>query len=459
MGLPAMSGIHANINSRLSYNELFTKVEPDSTVVDVPKAISFLQKNNAVTSHININLLHLGMRLQSGAFLSFHVQERIEADLLYPREILDFIWNGGENYQNKPLNVGRVGFRATHFREFGFGYAKTVNEQLSIGARAKFLLGLADASTPGNFKASLTSDGEIFQLDADWKNAALRTSGLNIYEGEVGDIGSHMIFNSNNGVALDLGMTYELSKDYAISASLLDVGFISWKEDIENWFVNDTTFSYEGVNLDGLNDIRQTVEDTLFSKFETDKNEQAYSAWLPTRAYASWIYRWSDETDIYTTIGSRFIQQQFKNLYGLGISHRFGRALRASVNVTKLPQQFFNMGAALAATGGPVRLYIAADHMVNFSVPDAQALDVRLGINFVFQGRGGRPQQDKTAKSKYAGAKGVNSSSFLGKPIKTKKREGIYAIIKKQKKRRLKNKKSPKKKTEKKSLTGRSFDD
>ncbi|MEQ9007897.1 MAG: DUF5723 family protein [Ekhidna sp.] len=454
-----LSGIHVNVNNKVSYYETFTK-ESDRTLIDIDKILGELQNQNMLSSTVSINLLHVGYRLDAGPLLSFVANERVEVDFLYPKQMVNYVWNGNEQFLNEDVKVSKIGLRASHFREFGLGLAAPINDQLTAGIRAKFLVGFANVSVPGNAKAILHSDGEAFQLNAEWKNAQLRTSGLDIYSGENGfdnqDLVSHLIMNGNTGFAIDLGGTYHLNRYYTITGSIVDIGFINWKENIENQVLTDTSFRYNGVDLAELDDIEQTLEDSLFSKFETTENNDPYKSWLPVTAHGSWIYHYSPKMDFYVTAGTRLVQRQLKMLYGGGVTYKFGRAFTASASATKLPQQFFNLGAAFTAKAGPVQLYMAADQIVNFSVPDAKAIDYRFGMSFAFGQRRSKEPESGLSRGPIAGAKGVDTNVFLGKKVKTKKRDGIYSIIKRQKRRDLKNKRTQRDNdVKKKSLNGR----
>lgn len=461
VGLPVLSGVHVHVNNKLSYNELFTK-ENNQILLDVDKVLSNLQRQNMVSAQVNVNLLHIGYTFDAGPTLSFFANERVEVDALYPREIVDFVWNGNNTLLNEKVQIGRVGARASHFREIGIGFAAPVTDQLDFGLRAKYMIGFLDASTPGNLTANLTTSGEFFQLEGELKNAQFRTSGVDIYDETVGDLGSHLVSNSNTGLAVDIGAEYKLSRYYSIAGSILDIGWINWKENVVNETLNDTTFTYRGVNLDGVGDIRDALEDSLFSRFETTETNDAYKSWLPVRAYGSWIYHYSPQTDFYATVGTRLIHGQLKMLYGGGITHEFGKAFTASISGTKLPQQFFNIGAAFAVNGGPIQLYMAADQVINFSVPDAKAFDFRFGMNIKIRRRQEELAEDAAVgKAPIAGAKGIDTNVFLGKSVKTKKRDGIYSVIKKQKRRKVEKQvpRKNKKKVSRKSLTGRRFND
>ncbi|SNS41808.1 hypothetical protein SAMN05421640_0057 [Ekhidna lutea] len=456
LGLPVLSGIHVNVNNKLSYNQMFRN-EGGQTTVDINKILNSLQRQNMVSSRVHANILHIGYRTNVGPMLSFTVNERIEADFLYPKELFEYVITEGNNaFLNDKVKFSNIGAVATHYREFGLGLAAPVNDQLTIGIRGKYLIGFANASTPSNFKATIESDGEAFQVSADWKNTALRTSGFDIYSGDEGDLESHLVMNGNKGFAVDLGGTYHLNRYYTITGSIVDIGFINWKEDIENHSLNDTTFTYNGVDLDNFDDIDQTLEDSLFSKFETTENSNPYRSWLPVTAHGSWIYHYSPQMDFYVTAGSRLIQRQLKMLYGGGVTYKFGRAFTASASATKLPQQFFNIGAALTAKGGPVQMYIAADQIINFSAPDAKAFDFRFGMSFNFGERRVKQEASGLSRAPIQGAKGINTNVFLGKKVKTKKRDGIYSIIKRQKRRDVRNKRTQRDNTvNKKSINGR----
>lgn len=456
LGLPVLSGVHVNVNNKFSYNEGFT-VESDRTLLDVPKLISNLQRQNTVTAKVNVNLLHLGYKLESGVLLSFVANERVEADFLYPKELIQYVFTEGNNeFLNQDVKISRVGLIAQHFREFGLGIAAPINEQLTVGLRGKFLVGFANASLPGGTKADLRTNGEAYQISANWEKATLRTSGFDIYDETEGDLGSHLVMNGNTGFAIDIGGTYKLNRYYTITGSIVDLGFINWKENINNYTLRDTTFTYSGVNLEDLDNIQQTLEDSLFDKFDPVDTFDPYKSWLPVTGYGSWIYHYSPKTDFYVTVGSRWIQRQFKMMYGGGVTQKFGKAFTASLSVTKLPQQFFNAGAAFAVKGGPVQMYMAVDQVINFSVPDAKALDFRFGMSFAFGNAPGKQPESGLSRGPIAGAKGLDTNVFLGKKVKTKKRDGIYSIIKKQKRRELKDKKTKSKGgVQKKSLNGR----
>lgn len=437
LGLPVLSGVHLNFNNKFSYSD-FIVPEGVNNRVDLNRMVSSLQRNNMVSTSVNLSLLHLGFTNPSGLHVSFFANERIEMDFLYHRSLFEFAIDGSATVVGEKIKIGKTRFSARYFREIGLGLALPVPDQkMNVGLKLKYLQGFANASTPGSFRATIEQDPVDFSLDVDMENAELRTSGFDVLQGNSGSMGSHLAFNANRGVALDLGFTKDLNRYYAISASLTDLGFISWKEDIKNHHYGDTSLVYRGINLDDPGNIEEAIKDSLINRFKNKKSENSdpYTTMLSPRAYFSWVYHTPLAGDVVASFGTRFVQTEFKYLFGVGYRHSFGKFFTGTVNVTKLPQQFLNLGAAIAVKGGPAQLYLAVDHLVNFDLTKFQAVDVRFGINFIF-GKSG-PKESKSVFEDQKGAgprkpQSVSASYFLGSKVKVKGQEGIYTIIKKQ---------------------------
>lgn len=439
VGLPALSGVHVGFNNKFAYRDVVVQGE-SGRYVDLNTTLSALQRRNMVSTNLDIALLHIGITNPQGIHFSFIANERIEVDFLYPKSLIEFAIAGNGTMTGQKLKIGKTRMAGTHFREFGLGFAAPVKGQdATVGARLKFLQGFANASTNGSFQADLTTDPVSYAIILDMHSAELRTSGLDIYQGKTGDIASHMIFNGNMGTALDLGMSWDMDRNNSFAFSIADLGFISWKEDIKNHVIPDTSMVYSGFDLKGIRSITRTVQDSLINRYKDRKttNNEAYTTFTSPKVFGSWVYHTPAAGDVVSTVGTRFIQGQWKWTLGVGYRHRFGNFFTGSLNVTRLPQQFLNVGAALAVRGGPAQFYLAADQVVNFDATAFRAFDVRVGLNLVFGA--GEKQAESPFASKQKAYKAqrskVGSSSFLGSKVEVKGQEEIYTIITKQDRR------------------------
>lgn len=446
IGLPGISGINYFLSSPLSYNDIFTDNEAGTKDINIDNAVSELVSRNLISNHLRVNLLHVGFRVKSGAAFSIFANARSETDVVFPKQVVEWGWYGNGTILGEDVNIGALGITSNTFYEIGIGASHSaLDGKLRYGARLKMYQGLFNVSTPSFFKGSFRTEPENFQLQAELENGVLRTAGVEVLSGNEGDLASYLISNPNKGLGLDIGIDYRINQYYGFSFSVSDFGFISWSEGIKNFDVSDTTLRYVGIELRGADDVAQALEDSLLNKFDFDETSTKYTTMMPSTVLASWTwYTPYAGIDVISSVGAKLIQAQPKMMYGIGLRKAFGPKLILSATANKLPQQFFNIGAALSATAGVFQFYLASDRTINYSVPSMQWAEVRVGMNIVI-GSGRRRQVDKGPAGYSYGAvkdlsgtvskqKGVTTNSFMGQPVKAKKQEGIYTIIPKQNK-------------------------
>ena len=431
IGLPLVSGINTHVSSKLSYNEIFVKSDNSNPTLSPTKALSNMTRFNGMHTHFNFSLFHFGYRLiNQSSIISAFANERVELDLLFPRDLVDYFWSGNLNYLEKDINEGSVAFRASHWREIGIGFAHDLpNQRLKFGLRGKYLQGMFNASLPSSFKGQIMTENSNYQLNSEWENAILRTSGLGIAQGTDGNLGTHLINNNNKGFAIDLGLQYEINSFYSLAFSLNDLGFINWNENIKTYQLNDTTFRFEGFQLKDAENIIDSLN-SLKDRFNINNdNIEAYNEFLPTKMYGSFMCNYRG-FDFMASTGIRLLQGNPRFSFGIGGRREFGKHLQLSANITKLDQQFFNVGAALMTRAAFFQFYLASDVIANFNVPDISALDLKIGINFLWENKSKQVNVVNGNKTK---AKG--SSLFLGQRVKLKGIDGIYSLIPRQKRK------------------------
>ena len=432
VGLPILSGISLYANNRFSYNDVVRK-NGDIHEINLDKLVSSMGAANSFSLYGTISLAHIGFRAPSGLGLSLFANERLAANFIYPKEIAEFLFKGNGDMVGQKIDIGKFGASINYYREYGLGLAYEFDGRLKVGARLKYLQGFVNLSTPHNFNATLKTNNENYQFEADWQNFQFRTAGISQFSDEAineEDLASYFISNGNSGFALDLGFEYKLNKYYAFSFAVNDMGYIGWKEHIETSGLSDSTFVYAGVELQG-GDIIDSIS-LVSDKFKVDTTYEQYTSFLPANIIGSIVYTPVNGTDVITTLNAKIIQGQINPGFGLGIRQTVSSNVIVSASVTKLPQQFFNVGLGFAAKLGPVQLYMATDKILGYSAPSMKWAQVQLGMNLVF---GGAESDSKSGKSgartqgSYGNGKGVKTYSFHGQKIEAKKYEDIYTIV------------------------------
>ena len=432
VGLPVLSGISLYANNRFSYNDVVIK-KGDINEINLNKLVSSMGAANSFSFHGTISLAHIGFRAPSGLGVSLFANERLAANFVYPKEIAEFLFKGNGDMVGQKIDIGKFGASINYYREYGLGLAYEFDGRLKVGARLKYLQGFVNLSTPHNFNATLKTSNENYQFEADWQNFQLRTAGISQFSDEAineEDLASYFISNGNSGFAIDLGLEYKLNRYYALALAINDIGYIGWKEHIQTSGLSDSTFVYAGVELQG-GDIIDSIS-LVSDKFKVDTTYEQYTSFLPANIIGSIVYTPVNGTDVITTLNAKIIQGQINPGFGLGIRQTVSSNVIVSASVTKLPQQFFNVGLGFAAKLGPVQLYMATDKILGYSAPSMKWAQVQLGMNLVF---GGAESDSKSGKSgastqgSYGNGKGVKTYSFHGQKIEAKKYEDIYTIV------------------------------
>lgn len=420
ISIPVLSGTSINYNNRLSYSDAITQLDNGVNQVNFDNILNNLKNNNFIGLHARINVLFVGFRKNQAA-ISLFVNERIEADVFFPKDLVDFAVNGNINFIGQELNLNKLTGNASHYREMGIGYTYfDKKDRFSVGYRLKLLSGFYNASTPNNFTAALTTNADNFSLDINVENAVFRNS--QVYEN------GSLVFSGNTGFAVDLGATLKVNEQLSLGISITDLGFINWKEELTGRQLEDTNFIYGGVDIRNSDDLIEALEDSISDRFNIiESYDEPYTTLLPAIGNLTGSWYLNENSELIATVIPRFIRGNVQMQYGAGISQRIGRNLKVNFSANKLPQQNVNLGAALALYIGPIQIYGGTDRILNYDLTTLRQFNYTFGINLAL-GRG-----------KIKKAKTYSPSKFRmngGEEIKVKGKDKIYLIIPKQKRKK-----------------------
>lgn len=237
-----------------SSDRLTTFMNPYISVGDALSGFS--SGDNKLMQDLNLSILSAGFKAFGGYnTIELNVHEFMGVSL--PYELFEFAKNTG----NKTYNIGDINASAQAYAELAFGHSRQINEQLRVGAKLKFLFGAgradatfkdmkADLSAPdkwtlqGKAEANVSLKGFKYKTETKEYNQEGRGS----YE-QVNDIDIDGAGLGGFGMAVDLGAIYKLNDDWTFSASLTDLGFISWSNNVT------AESSGESFEFDGFHDV------------------------------------------------------------------------------------------------------------------------------------------------------------------------------------------------------------
>ncbi|MEZ4829472.1 MAG: DUF5723 family protein [Bacteroidia bacterium] len=383
IGLPSIY-FHA-LHSGFSYRDLLREVPgTDSLEVDVAGAIASMREDNVVRTNVRADLL--GVTVKVGPMqVSASAGTRITGFVAYPRSLAQLAWEGNAGFIDQEVSVApEFAFSAWH--EIGLGMTFR-RGKFQAGIRGKYLVGLADFSV-SRAEASLTTSDEIYQLQMQI-NYQLQSS--------VFDPGSldnpdpqyeFRPFTGNNGIAGDFGLQYKMNDKLSFSASVIDLGFIKWKDQAAIHEATGTV-SFEGLDVAEMLaqdsfDI-SLLADSLLAEIKMRSTDGTYQTDLPTRIYIGGTFSPIKSLRLGGVYYSEFYRGRIFNGLAVSASKDLGKILTAGITYSIQDRRFDNLGVNLLLKLGPVLLYSSTDHLSSFLRPGySREVNARIGMNVVF---------------------------------------------------------------------------
>ncbi len=400
IGLPFLSSIYLrHQNTIFNPYHLFSK-EGNTINFRTLHYLDQIQKRNYIGLEQEIELLSIGLKVGEKNYFSFGVRERFNFRLSLPGDMLRFPFTGNASFdelEGGVLDFSDFRIGLNHYREYGLGWQRTINEKLSIGGRIKYLYGMENVDTKTSnlqWKTDEDSWDWTFSGGMDvyssgiWSLTDTIDDNTDIERDEIGD---YLFKRKNKGIGLDLGATYAINDQLEVTGSLIDLGFISWKSDNKNFETEDGEFVYSGIELtedivtagsdiqDSLDTTIEELRDDLESGFGYTESSDKYRTSLLTRFYVGANY------DLYANdrssgvagllLHSEVYKGTLRPTVTLSYHQKFQRWLSATASYSVIDRDFRNLGLGLSLNAGPVQFYVMTDNILAAVVNKARFVD------------------------------------------------------------------------------------
>ena len=262
VSIPALGNINVRTQGNFGYDAII-KNNPNpygnktmttflNPYIDASTALDgFASGNNRVVGSVGITLLSAGFKAWGG-YNTIEINSKTNFGVSLPYELFEFAKNTG----NKSYDIGDINAGALSYVEIAFGHSRQLTDQWRAGAKLKVLLGVGRADVKmENVKAQLNDANQWLisakaqadvsmkgftykQKDKEYKQKPGSYKYVNDLDVDGAGIGGF-------GLGIDLGATYKLNDDWNFSAALLDLGFISWSNDMQARNISDQ-FLFDG---------------------------------------------------------------------------------------------------------------------------------------------------------------------------------------------------------------------
>lgn len=251
VSIPALGNVNVSMQGNFGYEDVVMK-NPRYGIDSQKKMTTFMNPyisdskalggfstgNNRMVADVNVALLAAGFKA-FGGYNTIELNSKSAAGMSLPYELFRFARNTG----NETYDIGDINVHAQSYLELAFGHSRNVSDKLRLGAKLKLLFGVArgdfqfkdvkaDLSAPdrwtvsGDAKAEVSMKGFRYEMKQKEYDA-----GSGTYE-KIDDVDIDGGGLGGFGMAVDLGAVYKVNDDWTLSASVLDLGFISWSNDV-----------------------------------------------------------------------------------------------------------------------------------------------------------------------------------------------------------------------------------
>lgn len=357
--------------------------------VDFDVMYAVAEEQNFLNMDLTANLFHLGIKTKKGGY-SLFANARATFDFKYGRDLIDFLANGNANHVGETLDFSDSRIRMEAYHEIGIGYARRfLQDRLTVGARAKIVTGIFHASLAEGASGTLTTGADDFSWQIAVQNGTANTAGLdflfNSDDYDSNEFTDYILNNENRTVAFDFGAKFKALEWLEVEAAVNDLGKINWTEQARNYNTADTTVTFVGVDLEGIEDSGEVFKDSLQNKFNSNETRRAFETSLPTKIYLT--------ASAYLTPNDRFSLTYFQSNalddlpanYALSYNHKFDKFVFGILGTYRRANNEINFGANLGTNLGPLQVYLAMDNALVTNRPEQYSkADIRFGFNLMF---------------------------------------------------------------------------
>lgn len=287
VAIPAIGGLNVGTNSNIGLSTFLYPIGGGklttfmSPTVDANQFLSKLKSKNLFNENLSFNILSVGFR-GFGGYNTFSINVRENASLVLPKDLFTFM-KVGMTGEETHYNFKDLGFNANVIGEVSIGHSRQITKDLRVGAKLKALFGGANVSAKiSNMDIALSGDewkvtalgemsaaaGKGLVLPTKYEMGKANAGASDADQVEWGDIDYDSFGLSGFGVGVDLGATYKLLPNLELSASVLDLGVMSWNNVITA-ATPSTTWSFDGFKNVSVDSSTPNYDDNkLSNQFE-----------------------------------------------------------------------------------------------------------------------------------------------------------------------------------------------
>ncbi|CAN5172423.1 hypothetical protein BH23BAC2_BH23BAC2_16610 [soil metagenome] len=417
IGVPLLSGISLAVGSSgVTVYDVFED-SPEDINQRITAVMRRLTHKDYFTAHQQLEIISLGWKLNANNYISTGIYQELDIFSYFPKDPAILAREGNFNYIGVPFDFSHVSFTGEFLTVYHVGMNRKMNRQLTLGARVKFYSGIFNVESvenQGTFLTISTPGGPNFyrhfanNLDVRVNTSGfttLRDNNTTVQEASR-DLLGKAFFGGNIGIGGDIGFTYQLRNKLEVSGSVVDLGVMWQRNDVENYtykgtyqtdgieplfpetLPNGSTFSYWDEWEDEID--RNLVDETL---------NESYTTWRPFKfnagvefgfgeTFMPCDYRVDNKKGHHSRLGVHLFgiqrPQDLKMALTTYYDREINKNLRMKVTYTVDDYSYTNVGLLVSTRLKSFNFYIAADNLLGYiNLAKSHYQSVHMGFQFL----------------------------------------------------------------------------
>jgi len=315
-----------------------------------PDFLDNLDDYNSFRLELGPPFLSTGWRKEN-MYYTVDFTERMDFGFTIPRDMFDFLVSGMDINSANRYSFGGFGPNINYYHELAVGVSYNSDDEFQIGGRVKLLFGMVNARNQESEINLRTDIGEwVFDSHIQYNitvpyldNLPIDTDGTLLID-SLGNMETEDIFGfpddlldiirtfdgiknimgfKNPGIALDFGFNYRPVEKVIVSASVLNLGFIRWRNSLYN-FTQETDYTFEGVEytLDDDWDAGEALLDSLENATKIRVTKNAYTSFLSARVYLGAAYELTEKVRFGGVFRTRIHNYKFYNQFTISANYQ-----------------------------------------------------------------------------------------------------------------------------------------
>jgi len=385
VGIPGVGGVQAHVNTGS------LKLDALATGEDFNKSLDNTIRNLKPNDRINLNQtidgIFVGFKIKKG-YWTVAAQQITDFNMTIPSELIKFLYFGnvGSGYLGNTLRMDNFNIDLNVRNEYSIGYQYRIDSNFIIGGRYKYISGITNAYIK-NFQLDLYTDVDEWNITT---NVLVNTSGTNtLNEIDSQEFITSNLMSKNTGMGFDLGLYYRINKRFDVSASVLNVGWVTWRKNLIG-YTSKGSFDYTGVGVEypetDFDAGIETILDSLGNSFNFEEiSIEEYSTPLPSHFIISTQF-YASEKHVFGILyqGSVWNQHLYSN-YGIMYNGRYAKWLSVMLGYSIQNNVQNNISIGLSVRIGFFQIYALTDNTFGIIDPTSvSSTNLRAGISLSF---------------------------------------------------------------------------